>query len=94
MTQALRSTRPGGFAGIVGVPTVSSWPARSCSTPTCTCTAGRPRCAAFSPSSSTESGTGGSTPGKVFDLTLPLEQAAEGYRAMDQRSAIKTLLRP
>jgi threonine dehydrogenase-like Zn-dependent dehydrogenase len=31
-------------------------------------------------------------PGKVFDLTLPLEQAAEGYRAMDERRAIKTLL--
>ncbi|MFC7343962.1 hypothetical protein [Saccharopolyspora griseoalba] len=33
-------------------------------------------------------------PGKVFDLALPLERAAEGYRAMDQRSAIKTLLTP
>ena len=33
-------------------------------------------------------------PGKVFDLELPLEQVAEGYRAMDERRAIKTLLRP
>jgi threonine dehydrogenase-like Zn-dependent dehydrogenase len=33
-------------------------------------------------------------PGKVFDLTLPLDQAAEGYRAMDERRAIKALLRP
>jgi threonine dehydrogenase-like Zn-dependent dehydrogenase len=33
-------------------------------------------------------------PGKVFDLTLPLSQVAEGYRAMDERRAIKTLLRP
>ena len=32
-------------------------------------------------------------PGKVFDLTLPLENVAEGYRAMDERRAIKTLLR-
>jgi hypothetical protein len=31
-------------------------------------------------------------PGKVFDLTLPLDQAPEGYRAMDERRAIKTLL--
>lgn len=31
-------------------------------------------------------------PGKVFDLTLPLEQVAEGYKAMDERRAIKTLL--
>src|SRR5216117_2158291 len=33
-------------------------------------------------------------PGKVFDLTLPMNQVAEGYRAMDERSAIKALLRP
>jgi threonine dehydrogenase-like Zn-dependent dehydrogenase len=33
-------------------------------------------------------------PGRVFDLSLPLDQAAEGYKAMDQRRAIKTLLRP
>jgi threonine dehydrogenase-like Zn-dependent dehydrogenase len=32
-------------------------------------------------------------PGKVFDLTLPLDKVAEGYRAMDERRAIKTLLR-
>jgi hypothetical protein len=33
-------------------------------------------------------------PGRVFDLTLPLEQAAEGCKAMDQRPAIKALLHP
>ena len=33
-------------------------------------------------------------PGKVFDLRLPLDQVAEGYRAMDERRAIKALLRP
>ena len=33
-------------------------------------------------------------PGKVFDLTLPLDQVAEGYGAMDERRAIKTLLLP
>jgi threonine dehydrogenase-like Zn-dependent dehydrogenase len=32
--------------------------------------------------------------GKVFDLTLPLDQVAEAYRAMDERRAIKALLRP
>lgn len=31
-------------------------------------------------------------PGRVFDLTLPIEDAAEGYRAMDERRAIKVLL--
>jgi threonine dehydrogenase-like Zn-dependent dehydrogenase len=33
-------------------------------------------------------------PGKVFDLALPLERVAEGYRAMDERHAIKVLLQP
>lgn len=31
-------------------------------------------------------------PGKVFDQTIPLDNAAEGYRAMDERRTIKTLL--
>ena len=34
------------------------------------------------------------TPGDVFDLTLPLERAAEGYQAMDERRAVKVLLTP
>ncbi len=33
-------------------------------------------------------------PGKVFDLTLPLNEVPEGYRAMDERRAIKVLLHP
>ncbi|MET8506319.1 zinc-dependent alcohol dehydrogenase family protein [Streptomyces sp. NPDC004787] len=31
-------------------------------------------------------------PGRVFDLALPLERAADGYCAMDERRSIKTLL--
>jgi threonine dehydrogenase-like Zn-dependent dehydrogenase len=31
---------------------------------------------------------------KVFDLELPLDQAAAGYQAMDSRQAIKVLLSP
>lgn len=38
--------------------------------------------------------TGKTHPGKVFDLEPPLEQVAEAYRAMDERRAIKALLRP
>jgi hypothetical protein len=30
----------------------------------------------------------------MFDLTLPLDQVAEGYRAIGERRAIKTLLGP
>jgi threonine dehydrogenase-like Zn-dependent dehydrogenase len=32
------------------------------------------------------------TPGDVFDLTVPLDQVADGYRAMDERTAVKTML--
>ena len=38
--------------------------------------------------------SGAIDPGRVFDLTLPMEQSAEGYRAMDERRAIKVLLQP
>ncbi|SCZ56658.1 Threonine dehydrogenase [Arthrobacter sp. UNCCL28] len=31
-------------------------------------------------------------PGRVFDLVMPLEEAAEGYKAMDERRATKVLL--
>ena len=30
----------------------------------------------------------------VFDLTLPLDEVAEGYRAMDERRAIKVMIEP
>ena len=44
-----------------------------------------PRCASTSPSCSSSSLAGAIDPGLVFDLTLPLDEVAEGYRAMDER---------
>jgi threonine dehydrogenase-like Zn-dependent dehydrogenase len=38
--------------------------------------------------------SGAIDPGRVFDLTLPLDEVAEGYRAMDERRAIKVLIEP
>jgi len=38
-------------------------------------------------------GIGRSIPERFFDLVIPLADVAEGYRAMDERRAIKTLLR-
>ena len=52
------------------------------------------RCAATSPSCSTDVLSGAIDPGRVFDLQLPLEQAPEAYAAMDERRSIKTMLRP
>jgi len=37
---------------------------------------------------------GGLQPGRVFDRTITLDQTPDGYRAMDQRQALKVLLRP
>ena len=51
-----------------------------------------PRCASTSHTSSSDLGDRTIDPGRVFDLALPLEQAAEGYAAMDQRTATKVLL--
>lgn len=31
-------------------------------------------------------------PGKVFDLVVPLDEAAEAYRAMDERRAVTAVL--
>ena len=73
--------------------TASNSTAHSCSTRTCTFTVVPRRCAATFPGSFQLVQNGSINPGKVFDLELPLEQVAEGYRAMDERRAIKTLLR-
>ena len=94
MMQAIRSTRPGGHVGYVGVSHASSCPATSSSSPRSTSTAVRPPCADSCPTSSTASGSVRSTPARSSTWGLPLDDAAEGYRAMDERRAIKVLLRP
>ena len=94
MMQAIRSTRPGGYVGYVGVPHgVELDGAGAVLRPRPP--ARRPRAGAPLPARADRPGWNGKiNPGKVFDLTLPLDQVAEGYRAMDERRAIKTLLRP
>jgi threonine dehydrogenase-like Zn-dependent dehydrogenase len=64
--------------------------AKSCSSTTSTCTAGRP-VPRFLPELIDLIWTRRIDPGKVFDRTLPFEEVAEGHRAMDERRAIKTL---
>ena len=53
-----------------------------------------PGAQATCPTCSTACCPGAIDPGLVFDLTLPLDESAEGYRAMDERRAIKVLLQP
>ena len=71
-----------------------NWLARSCSGPTYTSTAAPHPVRRFLPQLMDLIWNREIDPGKVFDLELPLEQAAEGYQAMDERRAIKVLLRP
>ena len=95
MQQAIQVTRPGGSVGYVGVPHgVELDGADAVLHVTSICTAAPRRCAAICRELIDLVLNGTINPGKVFDLTLPLEQVAEGYRAMDERRAIKTLLRP
>ena len=94
MMQAIQSTRPGGFVSYVGVPHGVSSMARNCSSRHVHLHGGPAPVRRYLPELIDLVLNGKINPGKVFDLVLPLEQVAEGYRAMDERRAIKALLRP
>ncbi|WP_063043527.1 zinc-dependent alcohol dehydrogenase family protein [Nocardia pseudovaccinii] len=94
MSQALRSTRPGGNVGFVGVPHDVQISGEKLFFSHVGLRGGPAPVRRFLPDLIDRVLTGRIDPGQVFDLTLPLEQVADGYRAMDDRRAIKTLLRP
>ncbi len=94
MMQAIHSTRPGGHVGYVGVAHEVSLPGMELFFSHVHLHGGPAPVRRFLPHLMKLIGDRTIDPGKVFDLDLPLEQAAEGYRAMDERRAIKTLLRP
>ncbi|WP_305788719.1 zinc-dependent alcohol dehydrogenase family protein [Symbioplanes lichenis] len=92
MMQAIRSTRAGGHVGYVGVTHDVSLPGMEMFFSLVHLHGGPAPVRRFLPHLMELIGSRAIDPGQVFDLTLPLEQAAEGYRAMDERRAIKTLL--
>jgi threonine dehydrogenase-like Zn-dependent dehydrogenase len=94
MTQAVLSTRPGGFVGYVGVPHGVTLKGEELFFKHVGLMGGPAPVRRYLPDLIARVWKGEINPGKVFDLTLPLSQAAEGYRAMHERRAIKTLLRP
>jgi threonine dehydrogenase-like Zn-dependent dehydrogenase len=94
MLQAIRSARPGGHVGFVGVAHGVELPGEELFSSAVHLHGGPAPVRRFLPELIGLIGDQVIDPGRVFDLTLPLEQAAEGYRAMDQRRAIKTLLQP
>ena len=92
--QAIRATRPGGSVGYVGVPHGVELDVSKLFYAHVHLHGGPAPVRRFLPELIDMVWKGLIDPGKVFDLTLPLNQVAEGYRAMDERRAIKTLLRP
>ncbi|MGV9417619.1 zinc-dependent alcohol dehydrogenase family protein [Streptomyces sp. NPDC003674] len=94
MRQALRSARPGGAVGFVGVPHEVAVDGQELFFSHVGLRGGPAPVRRYLPDLIGRVLSGRIDPGKVFDLTLPLEQVAEGYRAMDERRAIKALLTP
>jgi threonine dehydrogenase-like Zn-dependent dehydrogenase len=94
MMQAIRSTRPGGSVGYVGVPHGVELNGEKLFYSHVHLHGGPAPVRRYLPALIMLVWNRKIDPGKVFDLTLPLDQVAEGYRAMDERRAIKTLLRP
>jgi len=92
--QAIRSTRPGGHVGYVGVAHDVDLPGQELFFSHVHLHGGPAPVRRFLPELIDLIWQHKIDPGKVFDLTLPLDRAADGYRAMDERRAIKTLLQP
>jgi threonine dehydrogenase-like Zn-dependent dehydrogenase len=94
MMQAIRATRPGGHVGYVGVAHDVQLPGTDLFYSHVHLHGGPAPVRQYLPELIDLIWSRKINPGKVFDLELPLEQAAEGYQAMDERRAIKALLRP
>jgi threonine dehydrogenase-like Zn-dependent dehydrogenase len=95
MDQALRSARPGGMVGFVGVPNGGpELPVATMFGTNVGVNGGVASVRNYVEELLPEVLSGAINPGRVFDLELPLSEAAEAYAAMDERRAIKVLLRP
>jgi threonine dehydrogenase-like Zn-dependent dehydrogenase len=94
MMQAIRSSRQGGYVGYVGVPHGVALKGEELFFTHVHLHGGPAPVRRYLPKLIDLVLSGKINPGKVFDLTLPLEQVGEAYRAMDERRAIKALLQP
>jgi threonine dehydrogenase-like Zn-dependent dehydrogenase len=94
MMQAIRATRPGGHVGYVGVAHDVQLPGQELFFAEVHLHGGPAPVRRFLPELIDLIWRREIDPGRVFDLTLSLDQAAEGYQAMDERRAIKVLLQP
>jgi threonine dehydrogenase-like Zn-dependent dehydrogenase len=94
MMQAISSTRPGGYIGYVGVPHGVELGGEQLFFAHVHLHGGPAPVRRYLPTLIDLVWSRKINPGKVFDMTLPMDQTAQGYRAMDERRAIKSLLYP
>ncbi len=94
MMQAIHAARPGGYVAYVGVPHGVELNGDELFFEHVHLHGGPAPVRKYLPKLIDLVWSGKINPGKVFDLTLPLDQVAEAYRAMDERRAIKALLLP
>jgi len=94
MNTALAIARPGATVGYVGVPHGVELPVRKMFSRNVGVAGGIAPVRQYLPALRDDVLSGVIEPGLVFDLELPLDQVAQGYAAMDERRAIKTMLRP
>ena len=92
--QAFDCARPGATVGFVGVPHGVEPPVERMFRKNIGLAGGMAPVRQYIPQLRDDVLAGTIEPGLVFDLTLPLAEVAEGYAAMDERRAIKSLLRP
>lgn len=94
LVQAIGSTRPGGHLGFVGVTHDVRLPGKLLFGAQIHMLGGGAPVRRYLPDLVDRIQRGAVEPGRVFDLELPLSEAADAYRAMDERRAVKVLLRP
>ena len=94
MSTAIAAARPGATVGYVGAPHGVEYPVRDMFERNVGVAGGMAPVRQYLPQLRDEVLAGVIDPGAVFDLDLPLADVAEAYAAMDERRAIKSLLRP
>ncbi|MGW6227331.1 zinc-binding dehydrogenase [Cellulosimicrobium cellulans] len=94
VAQALGSVRPGGHVGVVGLPHGVELPVVDMFYRHVHWSGGPAPVRQYLPELMDLVLERRIDPARVFDLELTLDDAAEGYAAMDERRAIKSLLRP
>jgi threonine dehydrogenase-like Zn-dependent dehydrogenase len=94
MQTAIAVARPGATVGYVGAPHGIEYPVRDLFVRNVGISGGVAPVRQYLPQLRDDVLAGTIDPGAVFDLELPLDEVAEAYAAMDERRAVKSLVRP